>query len=118
MHWHLPEHTRHRMIVFFYVLALVIALAVALLATPAAAQGDVDNGAVMAVEWCAACHLIETGPPPNVADGAPPFKTVAGYDDARLRTWLTAPHPPMPDFNLSRSQIDDIMAYLRSLRED
>jgi mono/diheme cytochrome c family protein len=32
-----------------------------------------------------------------------------------VRAWLADPHPPMPNFNLSRQQIDDIVAYLDSL---
>jgi hypothetical protein len=30
--------------------------------------------------------------------------------------WLANPHPPMPNFNLSRTEIDWIVAYLASLR--
>ena len=111
---HRPEITRHRLGVLFYALALAVALA----STPAGAQGDAANGALMARQWCAACHLVEASPPPNVADGAPPFSAVADYSDERVRTWLTAPRPPMPDFNLSRTQIGDIIAYLRSLHDD
>jgi hypothetical protein len=32
------------------------------------------------------------------------------------RAFLLAPHPPMPDLNLSRADIDDISAYLDSLK--
>jgi cytochrome c len=34
-----------------------------------------------------------------------------------LRGWLAAPHPPMPNFDLSRQEIEDIVAYLASLTE-
>ena len=33
-----------------------------------------------------------------------------------LRAWLTLPHPPMPNPSLTRSEIDDIIAYLNSLK--
>jgi hypothetical protein len=35
----------------------------------------------------------------------------------QLRGWLAAPHPPMPDFELSRQESEDIVAYLQSLVE-
>lgn len=31
---------------------------------------------------------------------------------------LMAPHPPMPNINLSRDEIGDIVAYLQTLRAD
>ena len=34
-----------------------------------------------------------------------------------LRAWLTDTHPPMPNLNLSNQQMDDIAAYLDSLRK-
>jgi mono/diheme cytochrome c family protein len=35
-----------------------------------------------------------------------------------IRGWLADPHPPMPNLNLSRQEIDDILAYLESLTGD
>lgn len=50
------------------------------------------------------------------SDAAPPFVAVARQNTRGwVRAWLAAPHPPMPNFNLSRQQIDDIVAYLDSL---
>jgi hypothetical protein len=37
-------------------------------------------------------------------------------DAAYLRTFLTAPHPPMPPFQISRTDINDLVAYIVSLR--
>lgn len=85
-------------------------------ATPALAAGDAQAGHALARVWCSGCHVVghgESGP-----DTAPPFATVAERhpnDRGWVRAWLTAPHPPMPNLDLSRQQIDDIVAYLDSL---
>ena len=34
----------------------------------------------------------------------------------RLSVFLLDPHPKMPNFNLSRQEITDLLAYIRSLR--
>ena len=98
---------------------LIIGLAVGLwAASPAVATaGDARSGHALSRQWCSSCHLVETGT--SGGDQAPPFESIANdpaRTPARLRSWLAAPHPPMPDLKLSRTQIDDVMAYLESLK--
>lgn len=89
---------------------------VALSATAAHAAGDAARGAVLAKAWCSNCHIVDrsgTG-----KDAAPPFPSIAernAPDQLQPKAFLAAPHPPMPDFNLARTEIDDIVAYLNSL---
>jgi cytochrome c len=86
------------------------------LSTGASAAGDPQAGHDLARSWCSGCHLIESTS--HGGDAAPPFATIAAEnagDPARLRGWLTDPHPPMPNLNLSRAEIEDIIAYLMSL---
>jgi cytochrome c len=86
------------------------------LAPLAAHAGDPQIGGELAQRWCSSCHTI--GTTGDMKDAAPPFAVIAkrhGGDEKWLRTWLTAPHPPMPDFNLSRQEIDDLVTYLASL---
>ena len=88
-------------------------------AVSAAAAGDKDQGRRIALNWCVECHQVEDQAP--ASDLAPPFPAIANdptYTDARLRGWLSDPHPPMPNIQLSRQEIDDLIAYLRSLRSD
>ncbi|MHA1113620.1 MAG: c-type cytochrome [Alphaproteobacteria bacterium] len=99
----------------------VLALAGILsLAAPAApARADAADGARLARQWCVACHLVEPGG--GGVDTAPPFATMANdpaYTRDRLRRWLMDPHPPMENIHLSRRQIDDIQAYIDSLRDN
>jgi mono/diheme cytochrome c family protein len=96
---------------------LIIALAVGLWSASAAAAGDAKSGQALARQWCSSCHLVESGS--SGGDQAPPFESIANdpvRTPARLRSWLASPHPPMPDLKLSRTQIDDVMAYLESLK--
>jgi hypothetical protein len=34
-----------------------------------------------------------------------------------MEAWLMGPHPVIPDLKLSRDQIDDLIAYIESLKE-
>jgi cytochrome c len=86
------------------------------LAPLSARAGDPQIGGELAQRWCTSCHTIGTAG--DTKDAAPAFSVIAkrhGADDRWLRSWLTAPHLPMPDFNLSRQEIDDLVAYLASL---
>ena len=81
--------------------------------------GDPEAGRDLVRSWCTACHVVDlegTG-----ADAGPALPTLlAGKQRSadEIRGWLTDPHPPMPNLNLSRQEIDDILAYLQSLTGD
>lgn len=87
-------------------------------AAPAtAASGNPEAGAAIARAWCANCHLVS--PDQAVArTEAPSFQTLADEPDRTiegLEAFLFDPHPPMPNLDLSRDQIDDVIAYILSL---
>jgi mono/diheme cytochrome c family protein len=96
---------------------IAAALLATLWATAASAMVDANAGHRLAQQWCSSCHQVD-------ADGAlrdfvPSFVSLANRPDRSLgwvRLWLMDPHPPMVGLNLSRAQIDDIVAYLRSLQ--
>jgi mono/diheme cytochrome c family protein len=79
-------------------------------------QGDPEAGHDIVRSWCTACHVVDlegTG-----TDAGPPLPALlAGMQRSadEIRGWLADPHPPMPNLNLSRQEIDDILAYLESL---
>jgi mono/diheme cytochrome c family protein len=100
-------------------IATFVTLAVAALpGTSVLAAGDAEEGARIARQWCASCHVI--GPGQRGGDAAPPFVALAN-DPAKtetyLKNWIGNPHPPMPNFNLSRRDIDDLTAYIGTLTE-
>ncbi len=85
---------------------------------PAHALDDASEGKRLAVQWCASCHLVTPDQASASAD-APPFMTIAKRSEEaldRLPFFLTDPHPKMPNFSLSRQEIGDIVAYIRSLK--
>ena len=83
---------------------------------PALAQGDPEAGRDIVRSWCTACHVVDlegTG-----ADAGPALPALlAGRQRSadEIRGWLADPHPPMPNLNLSRQEIENILAYLESL---
>lgn len=93
----------------FTLLAVMCAVA-----GPARAAGDAAEGQRIAEQWCFGCHAVGAAG----TDAAPPFTEVAkraGRTDDYFYVWLTDPHPPMPRLDLSRQDIADLIAYLRSL---
>lgn len=90
---------------------------------PANALDDITNGKLLATQWCASCHLVKTDQT-KASAGAPPFMTLAKRSEeelARLPTFLanpahSKPGTQMPNFNLSRQEIGDLVAYIRSLK--
>lgn len=90
-------------------------LAINFLAAPALAA-DVAHGERIARRWCASCHLVAPDQTKGTTD-APSFADIAARnpDDRTLARFLADPHPRMPDMNLSRPEITDIVAYVRKL---
>jgi mono/diheme cytochrome c family protein len=99
-------------------LALMLALASV---GPAVAQdaGDADAGRKIAETWCINCHVVAPGQTRGSSNGAPPFTAIAAQSamtPMALSAFLQTPHHRMPDLQLSRTQIDDVSAYIFSLR--
>ncbi len=78
---------------------------------------DAANGGAIAKRWCAACHLVSSDQARANTD-VPSFASLAHKKQRpeKLEAFLSAPHPKMPDMSLSRSEIDDLVAYIGSLR--
>ena len=97
----------------------LVLLSAAGLAGSALAQGNAETGAVIAERWCASCHLVSPDQTAAVAD-VPSFASIAQRTDSEIEAlegFLADPHPPMPDMSLTRNEINDLLAYIRSLRE-
>ncbi len=101
----------------------VLLIALLLTAAPAVAQtsyGDPEAGLKLALRDCAACHVVagrQAGPVPV---GVPPFAAIAHMPSTTslsLRAFLQTPHPPMPDLALTRSEMEDVISYILSLRK-
>ena len=91
----------------------------ATLATTPAFAADADNGKRLAHRWCAACHVVSATQHSATTDQAAPFATIAkipGFDAAKVALFLLAPHPKMPDMELSRTEAGDLAAYIATLK--
>lgn len=97
---------------------IALALMLAASSVAQATAADADRGKRLTEQSCDQCHVIGNGN--RGTDAAPPLPVIAqqkGKDPQWIKTWLVAPHPPMPNLNLSRQEIDDITAYLTSLNQ-
>jgi cytochrome c len=83
-----------------------------------AATGEADAGAKIAQRWCVNCHVIGPAQKTPVPQGPPTFMTIAqsGMSTDQLHAFLSHPHGAMPDLSLTRAEIDDLIAYIHSLR--
>jgi len=102
-------------------LPLLAVAATALSAPPAWSLGDGYRGRETAERWCSSCHIVAEPASRTAIDAAPPFAAIARdpqMTPAIVRTFLNAPHPPMPDFQLSNADIDDLVAYFELLGLD
>jgi mono/diheme cytochrome c family protein len=81
-----------------------------------AGAADAAKGEIIAKRWCASCHLVSPEQKQAVAD-VPSFAAVARMKlpDGSLKAFLSDPHPRMPNMSLTRAEIEDIVAYIRSL---
>jgi cytochrome c2 len=94
-------------------LLLIIAVAQA-----AAAETNASAGSRIAQRWWVNCHVISSAQTGTVTQGPPSFPTIAksGMSNDQLRAFLSHPHDAMPDLALTRDEIDDLIAYIRSLQ--
>jgi len=95
-------------------LAVGLALGAALATSPAMAQGDVKTGETVARTWCSPCHNTNGR---GASDVVPSFGYLAAERSEReLRAFLTNPHGAMPNIQLSRQQIEDVISYMETLK--
>ena len=101
----------------------VVTAVLMILATlaPAAAQeaADAATGAALARTWCSGCHVVDPQQSRGT-DAVPSFAAIAAAPattPASLHAFLAMPHRPMPDLKLSGQQIDNVAAYILSLRQ-
>ncbi len=101
--------------------ALIAALILAAVPATGHAQsgvGDPMAGRQVAQTWCSNCHSVEVSAQTLTTDVVPSFAAIARnptMPPSVLRAFLQHPHGQMPDLYLSRPEIDDLIAYIRSL---
>jgi cytochrome c len=99
----------------------------ALLASVTAAAGQASlsheptaaAGYVITQKLCSTCHLTEGSAARPVTVGIPSLSGIANKPEqtpSSVTLKLISPPHPMPDMQLTRDEIDDIIAYLATLR--
>jgi cytochrome c len=81
--------------------------------------GNAEEGKAIASRWCSSCHNIGGNEKPAASDTTPTFDSIARRPDlnrVQLETWIGNPHPPMPNLNLTRIEVDNLVTYIESLR--
>ena len=76
-----------------------------------------EAGARIYQRCCGNCHGSLTAA--TATDMAPPLALLLRdktLTPEALRVWLANPHPPMPNLSLGRAEIDDVIAYLQTLK--
>jgi len=114
-----PTEKSWQMLVAMFAIAVTM-LAVANHRPARAADAEqVKRGGALAKTWCSACHVIGANSQRSAADIAPTFTDIANnkaISDARIRGVLNRPHGRMPTDALTARQIEDVVAYILSLR--
>jgi mono/diheme cytochrome c family protein len=89
-------------------------------AGPASARDEVAKGRELAHALCAQCHLNEGQGEKEGPMGVPGFAAVANRPDQTfggIVRWLEAVPPMMPNHHLTLDEIDQLAAFIMSLRE-
>lgn len=76
--------------------------------------GDAARGKEIVEMWCVGCHAAG----PTVDDRIPSLRALSDQyvrTEGSVRTFLMHPHRPMPPLELGTQQIEDILAFLRTL---
>jgi mono/diheme cytochrome c family protein len=97
-------------------LSLTFVLAFDLALSNAGWAVDAVDGATLAKRWCATCHVVAADQKTGTTQ-APPFSAIAkqpGIDAGKIALYLLAPHPRMPDMNLSRAEAAYLAAYIKT----
>lgn len=78
---------------------------------------DPARGHSIAVHWCSECHIVAPGQGRG-SDSVPTFAQIRAserLDEGKLSAFLAAPqHSRMPNLSLTRSEIADLVAYIRT----
>ena len=88
--------------------------------TDATDIADPHKGLIYAQKVCAACHNVSGSNAPSPNSKAPPFKLVAnlpGASLAGLTEWSRTPHSSMPNLIVEPNDMDDVIAYILTLKD-
>jgi mono/diheme cytochrome c family protein len=108
----------HRMLLCH--IQIAIAFCVMTSVTHSQTPANIARGQAIADQACAGCHAID-GQKGGTIQGieVPSFRAIANRPNRtreRLKAFITTPQHPMPGIPLGLSDIDDVVAYILSLK--
>ena len=81
---------------------------------------DVAAGQKLARTVCVNCHVVAPGVGPSQPTaGIPSFASVAakpGQSADKIKAFIMNPHPPMPQVQLTVHELDNLAAYIMTLK--
>jgi len=86
--------------------------------TEATVAQNIENGQRLSERWCSECHIV--GPGQTRSRGAPQFASIAARQTISTETiasFLLLPHATMVNPRLSRSDAEDIAAFILGMRK-
>jgi mono/diheme cytochrome c family protein len=101
------------------VLALAAAAACLVSGSSAAPPPSAARGKIIAQRWCAECHVVTPDQTRAKAD-VPTFGEIAVRREKAavpIEQFLMNPHPKMPDMQLTRAEVADIVAYIKTQKK-
>ncbi len=100
---------------------ILLAGALCIHGAASAQAGDARLGRTLAQNLCVNCHIVEPdGAAMEANEAIPTFMAIAKQpeqSESRIRAAIIDPHPPMPDIQLTAHELDNLAAYIFSLRE-
>jgi mono/diheme cytochrome c family protein len=112
-----PVYMTARTLLLFVVFSL--SGAGALLAGPMTSAPDPAHGQQLAQRLCSNCHLVDSSQTKAMAD-IPSFQEIAnqqGQTAGSIMARIIIPKHPMPVIPISKSELNDLAAYIMSLRD-
>ena len=105
----------------YRMLAVCLTGTLTVLSATAIAQelGSPMRGQRVAEMICSECHAIEKGATRSANTHAPTFQSLAktpGMNAMAFRVWLRSSHKEMPNIMLKNEEVDDVIAYVQTLK--
>jgi mono/diheme cytochrome c family protein len=100
--------------------AAVLILVAATTGAEAQERGDWGKGLSYARKVCAECHAVLSGETISPKAKAPTFKAIAstpGMTAIAMAAWFRTSHATMPNLIIDPEDMDDVIAYILSLRD-